>query len=1523
MSYKFGVSIGGGMLIMSSGAFVASGGEFLINTTVAGLQTEAAVTALAGGGFVMTWTDSSASGADVSGASIRAQLYDASGARVGGEFLVNVTTANPQTQPVVTALANGGFVASWSDASLLGGDADGLSVKARIFGATGTPLSGELLVNSTTKLNQSNPTIAGLANGGFVVSWTDASGIGDTRGTGVKAQIYTASGVRSGGEFLVNSTTINSQNYPVLAGLAGGGFVASWMDSSGQGGDPTAPSVKAQLFSATGTKVGAEFLVNTSVAGSQDQPVVTSLASGGFVVAWRDTSLQGDTSAAGVKAQIYNAAGLRLGGEIQVNVTTLNTQDQPAIAGLPDGGFVVTWHDNSLLASDPSGFGIRSQIFDGLGNRLGSEWVVNSSTAGNQEQPTVAALTSGAIVIGWTDFSGTGGDVDGGIKARLYVPTVGTITSLSLSAAQVSEAAVENVAIGALQASGALNAAYTYSLIDDSTNGAFEIAGSNLMVRDSLLLDYENATAATLTIRASDGFGNSFDQVYTLAIADAAVEHRFAGGAEQLANSQTASNQQQGAIAALQSGNYIVTWIDGSTVGGDPSGYGIKAQIVDAGGTRVGGEFLVNTQTLNSQDNPSVAALVSGGFVVTWADASAIGADTSGSGVKAQLFDANGSPVGGEFLVNQTTLNAQKAPAVAALSSGGFVVTWADLSLQGGDTSGSSVKARLYDSAGNAVGSEYLVNTNTLSAQDTPVIAALASGGFVVSWHDSSGIGGDSSKDAIKAQLFDAVGAPVGVEFLVNTQTQSNQQQETIAALADGGFVIAWADASNRGGDPDNYGIKAQIFDASGGKVGGELLANSTTQGVQIAPALAMLANGDFVLSWSDYSGVGPESGTPGIKAQIFTQDGLRVGGEYIVDTTTVGSQTDAAVAAAADGGFAMIWTDASGQDGDNSGTSVKLKTFTTRPDQGGAPPVIAGTDTLFAVEDETLIIDPATLLANDISATGLPLTVTSVSAVSGGLVEMQADGSIAFTPPANFNGGALFSYVASDGTDSATGRVAITVVGVNDAPVAQDDSVSISQNGGTIALSTLLANDSDPDFGDHLTLNDFSALTTLGATLTRNQGNLVLDPGTIFQALAAGQTASDSFLYSVVDSAGVTASASVTVTVSGVNDAPVGLALSAARVDENAASGTIIGTLTASDVDQGDTLAFALTDNAGGRFAVDPLTGVVSVANGALLDFESQPSLTITARATDGGGLFASSAFTIALNNLPEPKSWTGDNGINIFAAPTNDLWTINGLGGADTLTGNASADTILGGAGADVLDGAGGADSLVGGVGDDVYYVDTAADRVVENAGEGTDTVVATADFELSANIEKLTQAGNGPIAGKGNDLANTITGNAGNNQLSGGNGGDLLIGNDGDDMLLGEAGSDSLQGGNGNDVLAGGAGFDQLTGGLGQDRFLFDTLTVASEFDTIKDFAIADDIVALSSTAFTALAGLAGGALPASGFRSGTQAATIDQHVIYNPSTGNLFYDADGSGSTAMVQIAFFSTKPALTAASFVVT
>jgi Ca2+-binding RTX toxin-like protein len=144
----------------------------------------------------------------------------------------------------------------------------------------------------------------------------------------------------------------------------------------------------------------------------------------------------------------------------------------------------------------------------------------------------------------------------------------------------------------------------------------------------------------------------------------------------------------------------------------------------------------------------------------------------------------------------------------------------------------------------------------------------------------------------------------------------------------------------------------------------------------------------------------------------------------------------------------------------------------------------------------------------------------------------------------------------------------------------------------------------------------------------------------------------------------------------------------------------------------------------------------------------------------------------------------------------------TLHGDRRKNRLKGTAKKDSIFGLGGNDRLDGGKGADLLTGGTGDDIYIVDNKGDRIVEKAGQGTDTVFASISFTLASNVENLKLVGNRAINAIGNDLSNIITGNTANNTLQGGGG---------SDELFGQGGNDLLDGGKGADVMVGGAGSD----------------------------------------------------------------------------------------------------------------
>jgi len=237
------------------------------------------------------------------------------------------------------------------------------------------------------------------------------------------------------------------------------------------------------------------------------------------------------------------------------------------------------------------------------------------------------------------------------------------------------------------------------------------------------------------------------------------------------------------------------------------------------------------------------------------------------------------------------------------------------------------------------------------------------------------------------------------------------------------------------------------------------------------------------------------------------------------------------------------------------------------------------------------------------------------------------------------------------------------------------------------------------------------------------------------------------------------------------------------------------------------DSLDDVVIENPGEGYDIiySTLANYVLSANVELLQILGNGS-TITGTAGDD---------VISGSNGDDNISGVGGND-SLFGNNGNDI--LNGGDGNDRLFGGAGNDILYGGNGNDQLTGNAGTDTLYGGVGDDLYVVDDATDVVIENAGEGTDTVYTTLSYTLTSNVENLILAGSSNLTGTGNELDNAISGNSGQNTLYGG---------DGNDTLSGQNQNDTLYGGNGNDYLYGGGGADTMIGGAGNDRYQVDNV------------------------------------------------------------------------------------------------
>jgi len=694
---------------------------------------------------------------------------------------------------------------------------------------------------------------------------------------------------------------------------------------------------------------GDEFRVNTSTASSQFASAIASLSDGSFVVTW--TSYFGDGSYNSVHGQRYSAAGEPQGVEFLVNSFTDSHQHPSSISALSDGGFMVVWASASMgdgLGDDDS-YAIHGQRYDGHGNTVGIEFLVNSSTYYVQDEPDIATLSDGSLVVTWKSLSGT--DPGGAVHDDTY---------------------------------GSAIHAQRYT--DDGS-----VLGDEFQV-----------------------------------------------------NSSTSNAQYEPAIAALNGGGFVVTWQSYSGEYGDASGTAIHGQLYNNDGVAQGTEFLINSATQGHQLEPAIAALSGGGFVVTWG--SEYG-DGSGYAVYGQRYGADGSVLGGEFLINSATLDDQLQATITGLSDGGFVVTWNSKSDSHGDTSASAIHGQRYSADGEALGAEFRVNSSILGAQAEPAITALDDGGFVVSWSSESGMHGDNSSFAVHAQRFSASAELVGPVIYLT---------ETDSALAVDAATSNLLDASMID-DVDNDPVDHFVAKLNGSNVGinGRTVnvtldyLDADDQPAQITVKLKVMQDGSYTVSGSALNKL-PEGSEASGSFTYKVSDGEsqhKLSNEITVNFTITGTNDAPVVQSVAKSG-----------NEDANRITVQLK----GSDADG---------------------DISHFLLSGIPANGILYTDTGKT---DAVTQSDIDSAKQFTtsnnklnlyfePAADWNGETSFSYLAVDdeGASSAAATATINITPVLDGATNGNDMLEMS---ATNEIVNARGGDDTLLLGDITTL-DFSAL--------------------------------------------------------------------------------------------------------------------------------------------------------------------------------------------------------------------------------------------------------------------------------------------------------------------------------------------------------------------------------------------------------------------------------------------------------------
>lgn len=305
--------------------------------------------------------------------------------RIGGEVSVNTTGASSQLTPRIATLKDGGWVVTWQDGEY--------NILQQAFGSDGSRQGAETIVAAATMDRwPSRPDITALSDGGWVVTWEklDPDASGD-----IAQQAYNADGTLRGGEITVNTIVAGDQRSPHVTGLSTGGWVVTW-----EGKNAVVPwDIYQQAFNADGSKQGDQVRVNTRTEGIQSEGALASLSDGGWIVAWADFDSNGFFK---IVAQAYDADGSRDGGEIHVKTNNrLGSEAHPNVAGLTDGGWVVSWQGGL------GGTQIFQQAYNADGSRRGSETLVNPNWEVDPEANSdITPLSNGGWVVTWQGDDG-------------------------------------------------------------------------------------------------------------------------------------------------------------------------------------------------------------------------------------------------------------------------------------------------------------------------------------------------------------------------------------------------------------------------------------------------------------------------------------------------------------------------------------------------------------------------------------------------------------------------------------------------------------------------------------------------------------------------------------------------------------------------------------------------------------------------------------------------------------------------------------------------------------------------------------------------------------------------------------------------------------------------------------------------------------------------------------------------------------------------------------------------------------
>lgn len=390
--------------------------------------------------------------------------------RWGQEFIVNSTAQGNQERPQIRVLANGNFIVTYSSTDL--GDGSFGNARGRLFAPDGTPIGNDVIINTTTLGGVERVRSAFLANGNLMTSWlTDTDGVMNNRGTAILGRLYdsqlnplgsdfplvtatsgeitgsfisrfpggpafvgytltgpagtdasgnsiwlqklTPEGLPTGAAVQLNSTTAGNQSFYDITQLSDGRYAIAF--ESNDGGDGSGFGIRMRFLDANLNPVGNDFLVNGTTQGAQTNAnILGQLTNGNILIAYDSTN----SGSSDVRLRVLDSSGNGVGPDVVLNQTTAGDQFMNNYARLPDGRFFTIFYSDT---GDGSGSALFGRILTPEGIPEGNEFLIATTTAGNQLRPAIRILSDNRVAVTWESYDG--GDGSGNVlRAQIFDP---------------------------------------------------------------------------------------------------------------------------------------------------------------------------------------------------------------------------------------------------------------------------------------------------------------------------------------------------------------------------------------------------------------------------------------------------------------------------------------------------------------------------------------------------------------------------------------------------------------------------------------------------------------------------------------------------------------------------------------------------------------------------------------------------------------------------------------------------------------------------------------------------------------------------------------------------------------------------------------------------------------------------------------------------------------------------------------------------------------------------------------------